>query len=295
MSHGFPFRHVAVFGLGLLGGSLCKSIRRIDPGVTLSAYGRNPDRLKPALDDGTVDRIGKQDEADIGGADLVIVSLPVAVSIELTRYILNRDDLVPGALVIDVGSVKGDIVRDAAPQPRGASFVGCHPMAGSEKTGYAHARDNLYAGSSVIITPHEKNRKEDIDLVRGFWEALGAKTVLTSPELHDALVSRTSHLPHMAACVLVEQLDTAVGMLDAGDQAGFFIGNGFRDTTRIAAGSEEVWSEICFQNTDNIIAAMDDYIRRMESLKEIIRKASENPEVLNRYFLKIRKIREGLS
>jgi prephenate dehydrogenase len=295
MTDGFPFRNVAVFGLGLLGGSLCKSIRRVDPGVKLSAFGRNPDRLKPALDDGAVDRIGRQDDADIGDADLVVVSMPVAVSIELIRDILNRDDLMPGALVIDVGSVKEDIVADAARQSRGASFIGCHPMAGSEKSGYAHGRDDLYSGSSVIITPHEMNRDEDVDAVRRFWEALGAKTVLTPPDMHDILVSRTSHLPHMAACVLVEQLDAAVGALGAGERAGFFIGNGFRDTTRIAAGSEEIWSEICSQNADNIIAAMDDYGKRLDELKEMIRNTAEDPDALNRYFLNMRKIREVVS
>ncbi len=295
MADGFPFRSVAVFGLGLLGGSLCKSIRRVDPGVRLSAFGRNPERLKPALDDGTVDSIGSQDGADISDADLVVVSMPVAVSIELIRDVLNREDLKPGALVIDVGSVKGDIVNDAVRQSRGASFIGCHPMAGSEKSGYAYGRDDLYSGSSVIITPHARNRGEDVDAVRRFWEALGSKTVLTPADMHDILVSRTSHLPHMAACVIVEQLDAAIAALGVGDRSGFFIGNGFRDTTRIAAGSEEVWSEICSQNADNIIAAMDDYVKRLDALKEMIRNAAEDPGTLNRYFSTMRKIREEIS
>ena len=289
MPDGFLFKSVAVFGLGLLGGSLCRALRAASPPVRLSAWGRSVDRLKPALEDGIVDRVGTLEEADLRGVDLAVVATPVVSSIAIIRDILDN-----GALVIDVGSVKEEIVRGVIDHPRAGRFVACHPMAGSEKTGYLHGRADLYEGSAVIITPHEKNRDDVLDAVSGFWERLGARTVRTSPAEHDALVARTSHLPHMVSCVLVEQLAGALEK-DAAGPAGLFIGRGFRDMTRIAAGSEEIWSEISALNAENIAGAIDDFIDRLESLKGMIRDAGEKPDALSGYLAKIRKVREDIS
>jgi len=293
MPDGFPFKSVAVFGLGLLGGSLCRALRAASPPVRLSAWGRSVDRLRPALEDGTVDRVGTLEEADLRSVDLAVVATPVVSSIAIIRDILDNSALGDGALVVDVGSVKEEIVRGVIDHPRAGRFVACHPMAGSEKTGYLHGRADLYEGSAVIITPHEKNQGDVLDAVACFWECLGARTVRTSPAEHDALVARTSHLPHMVSCVLVEQLAGALEK-DAGP-AGLFIGRGFRDMTRIAAGSEEIWSEISALNAGNIAGAIDDFIGRLESLKGMIREAGESPAVLNGYLAKIRKVREDIS
>lgn len=293
MPDGFPFKSVAVFGLGLLGGSLCRALRAASPTIRLSAWGRSVDRLKPALADGTVDHAGTIEEADLRGVDLAVVATPVAASIAIIRNILGNGAFEDSALVIDVGSVKEEIVRGVIDHPRAGSFVACHPMAGSEKTGYLHGRADLYEGSAVIITPHEKNQGDGLHAVARFWERLGARTVSTSPAEHDALVARTSHLPHMVSCVLVEQLAGALEK-DAGP-AGFFIGRGFRDMTRIAAGSEEIWSEISALNAGNITGAIDDFIDRLESLKGMIRVAGEKPAALNDYLAKIRKVREDIS
>ncbi|MBP7585988.1 MAG: prephenate dehydrogenase/arogenate dehydrogenase family protein, partial [Spirochaetes bacterium] len=278
---------------GLLGGSLCRALRAASPPVRLSAWGRSVDRLRPALEDGTVDRVGTLEEADLRGVDLAVVATPVVSSIAIIRDILDNNALGDGALVVDVGSVKEEIVRGVIDHPRAGRFVACHPMAGSEKTGYLHGRADLYEGSAVIITPHEKNQGDVLDAVARFWECLGARTVRTSPAEHDALVARTSHLPHMVSCVLVEQLAGALEK-DAGP-AGLFIGRGFRDMTRIAAGSEEIWSEISALNAGNIAGAIDDFIGRLESLKGMIREAGESPAVLNGYLAKIRKVREDIS
>lgn len=289
----FP-RNVAVYGLGLLGGSLCMNLRKKVPGARLAAYGRSVERLRPALDEGTVDRIGTIDDADLCGADLVVVAMPVAASIDIIQSILGNGGLGDGALVIDVGSVKEEIVRGVIGHPRAGRFVGCHPMAGSEKTGYRNGREDLYEGSSVIITPHEKNEGSDIEKISQFWRGLGARTVLTSPGEHDALVARTSHLPHMVSCVLVDQLAAVIGDENR-DRAGHFIGRGFKDMTRIAAGSEELWSEICMLNAGNITAAMDDLMERLAEVRRMISGVRENPDALNEYLAVIRNLREGLS
>lgn len=294
MPDGFPFSNVAVYGLGLLGGSLCMALRGAAPSTVLSAWGRSVDRLRPALEEGIVDRVGTMEEADLRGVDLVVVSMPVAASIAIIRNILDSASLPENALVVDVGSVKEEIVRGVASHPRSGRFVGCHPMAGSEKTGYRNGKADLYDGSAVIITPHEKNSGDDIEKISRFWRALGARTLITSPAAHDALVARTSHLPHMVSCVLVEQLARAQ---ETGGTApvDFFIGRGFRDMTRIAAGSEELWSEISMLNAGNIAGAIDDFIARLGELKGMINDVRDNPEKLNGYLARIRKLREEIS
>ncbi len=223
--------------------------------------------------------------------DLAVVATPVVSSIAIIRDILDNSALGDGALVVDVGSVKEEIVRGVIDHPRAGRFVACHPMAGSEKTGYAHGRADLYDGSAVIITPHEKNPDGAVDAVARFWELLGARTVRTSPAEHDALVARTSHLPHMVSCVLVDQLAAALGKKHAGP----FMGRGFRDMTRIAAGSEEIWSEISALNAGNIAGAIDDFIHRLDALKGMILEAGKSPDALSGYLTKIRKEREDIS
>jgi len=289
----FIFKNVAVYGLGLLGGSLCMALRKAAPGTAISAWGRSAERLRPALDGGIVDRAGSMEEADLAGADLVVVSTPVAASIDIILNILDRKDLGEHALVIDVGSVKEKIVDGVVSHSRARSFVGCHPMAGSEKTGFRNGRADLYEGSAVIITPHGKNEKSDVEKVDRFWKALGARTVFTGASLHDALVARTSHLPHMVSCVLVEQLTAGRG--DTAGMVNDFIGRGFRDMTRIAAGSEEIWGEISLLNSRNITAAIDDFIDRLASLRDMIGRAGTEPEKLNEYLARVRKSREEIA
>ncbi len=287
------FSNVAVYGLGLLGGSLCMALRKTAPGTAISAWGRSAQRLKPALDEGLVDRAGAMEDADLSGADLVVVSTPVAASIGIIRDILGREDLEEHALVLDVGSVKEAIIDSVISHCRARSFVGCHPMAGSEKTGFRNGRPDLYSGSAVIITPHEKNEKTDVEKVDRFWKALGARTVFTGASFHDALVARTSHLPHMVSCVLVEQLTAGRG--DIADIRDDFIGRGFKDMTRIAAGSEEIWGEISLLNSRNITSAIDDFIARLAALRDLIDRAGTDREKLDDYLTRMRKSREEIA
>ncbi len=293
MPDGFPFKHIAVFGLGLLGGSLCKAVRKISPSTRLSAWGRSADRLLPALHDGTVDRIGLAEEADLAGVDCVVVASTVVSSIAILKNILDREDLGKNTVVIDVGSVKEAILKSISTHSRYNQFIGCHPMAGSEKKGYDNGRSDLYNASIVIITPHDKNSNSDIEKTENFWRMLGAKTVRLDAALHDRIVARTSHLPHMSACVLV---DLVAGLWEkfGAEQVSYGIGKGFRDSTRIAAGSEEVWSEIAMLNAENIVSAIDDMVLCLEELKRMIIDSRENQEKLNDYLARTRRHREEI-
>ena len=288
------FNSVAIFGLGLLGGSICRALKQLDPGVRISAYGRSTARLEPALADRTVDAIGTFDRIDLAGVDLAVVCTPVDSTIDIITGILGSSSLDPRAIVIDVGSVKEAIVRAAVALERSAQFIGCHPMAGSEKAGYEHSRPDLYRGSSVIITPHQGNRQSDIDAAAGFWKSLGARTVVVSPEEHDRIVAYTSHLPHMAACALVEVFHAF--RAEDGPQAGIgdFIGNGFRDATRISSGSPDMWRDIVLQNKDNISGAIDRLIEELGRLRKLITGDGPGGELVHDYLAAAKKTRDGL-
>lgn len=288
------FDNVAIFGLGLLGGSICRALKQLNPGVFISAYGRNAARLEPALNEKIVDAIGSFDRISLSGVELAVVSTPVDSTIEITRSILTHGELDRRAIVIDVGSVKETIVREAMGLERSAQFIGCHPMAGSEKTGYEHSRHDLYNGSSVIITPHAGNRRDDIDTVIGFWESLGAQTVVATPEEHDRIVAYTSHLPHMVASSLVEVLHDFRRDNEPPQGIGAFIGNGFRDVTRVSSGSPDMWRDIVLQNRDNISGAIDRMIEELEGLKKLISGAGPGGDRVHDYFSGTKKIRDGL-
>lgn len=288
------FKNVAIIGLGLLGGSVCRALKKLEPGIFISAYGRNEEKLAPALRDKAVDAIGSFDRISLAGVELAVVSTPVDSSVEIIKTILNNNGLGPDAIVIDVGSVKDVIVREASRLERGGQFIGCHPMAGSEKTGYEFSRYDLYNGSSVIITPHDGNRRADIDAIVNFWEILGARAVVISPGEHDRIVTYTSHLPHMTASALVAVFRDFLKESGAAAEIGMFIGNGFRDATRISSGSPDMWRDIVIQNRDNIAGAIDRMIGELESLKRIITETGSDTGRVYNYFNAVKNIRDGL-
>ncbi|MBP7604713.1 MAG: prephenate dehydrogenase/arogenate dehydrogenase family protein [Spirochaetes bacterium] len=272
------FRRVSVVGLGLLGGSLCRALKEADASVHITAFARDVARLSRALSDGMIDRALPVGELSPAGFDLVVIASPVLSSIESLEKLLGHPEI-GGCLIIDVGSVKAPLVALADAHMNGARFVGCHPMAGSEKSGYEHSSGALYRGASVIITPGKKNTEDDVRAVERFWTSLGARTVRSGAEEHDRLVAVTSHMPHLAACAVADLVaDTA-----AGTDITPFIGNGFRDLTRIAMGSPDLWTDIEAANAENIVRAIDELTARLEHIRRFI--AEGRHEAEGRVFL----------
>ncbi len=288
------FNNVAIFGLGLLSGSICRALKKLNPAINIAAYGRDAGRLQQAIAEKTVDTAGTFERISLSGVELAIVSTPVDSSIGITRRILAHAELDPRTIVIDVGSVKEKIIREVRDLDRAAQFIGCHPMAGSEKTGYGYSRDDLYNGSSVIITPHAGNRESDIAAVTDFWESLGARTVTVSPEEHDRIVAYTSHLPHVVASSLVEVFHSFRRDNEPPSGIDAFIGNGFRDVTRISSGSPDMWRDIVIQNRDNISGAVDRMIEELNHLKQVISGSGPDGGQVHEYLLRAKKIRDGL-
>lgn len=259
------FRRVAVVGLGLLGGSLCRALKGIDPSIDITAFARDVSKLEAALAERAVDRALPVDGLSPAGMDLAVIASPVLSSIESLKKLLGHPDL-GDCLIVDVGSVKAPLVALAAAHSRGGRFVGCHPMAGSEKSGYEHSSGALYRGASVIITPHQKNDAAIIETVERFWKSLGSRTVLCDAQVHDRLVALTSHVPHLVACAVADLVADASDGTDITP----FIGSGFRDLTRIAMGSPDMWTDIEAANGENIVHRIDELIGRLEFVRRFI-------------------------
>ena len=231
-----PFDRLAVLGLGLLGGSVAAAAKERGLAREVVGAARRPAPLERALAAGIVDVVAKPAEAVVG-ADFVVLGTPVG---NMTAVLADvRDGLAPGALVTDVGSVKGAVL-DALPGllPEGVDFVGSHPMAGSHLRGPDHARADLFEGATCVVTPRPGQDERPVERIAAFWEALGARVERRTAETHDEDVAWVSHLPHLVAFAFADALK------EAPDQVGTLAGGGFRDFTRIAQSDAEMWGEI---------------------------------------------------
>jgi prephenate dehydrogenase len=233
-----------------------------------------------------VDHATRDIERAVEKADLVILCTPLSRMRELTEKMLPA--LKPGAIVTDVGSVKGSVVEELEPLVAGAGayFVGSHPMAGGEKTGVSAARADLFANSVCIITPTPNSDKDAVSQVETFWKALGARLLKLTPAVHDDLVSRSSHLPHVVAAELANYILSPAHP----DEQAAVCANGFRDTTRIASGSPEMWRDIAATNAKNLSRVLGVFI---EDLQEF-RLALDNGDVktIEEFFEKAKQRRD---
>jgi prephenate dehydrogenase len=258
-------QRLAVVGVGLLGGSVAKAARAHRLAREIVGVGRDAGRLRPALDDGTLDRATTDPREGVRDADFVVLAAPV---LAIERLLETVWSAVPAdGVMTDVGSTKQGIVETArrlgAGRPLG--FVGSHPMAGSEQSGYGVARADLFRGATVIVTPTESSAPGAVKSVVAFWEALGAARILTlEAEAHDHAVAAVSHLPHLVACALV---DGAARFAPAALEVA---ARGFRDTTRIAAADPDVWQEIFLANRAALGASLRGFLTALEELARTI-------------------------
>jgi prephenate dehydrogenase len=280
-------QRLAVVGVGLLGGSVAKAARAHGLAREIVGVGRDPGRLRPALDDGTLDRATSDPRDAVRDADFVVLATPVQA---IERLLETVWPVLPvDGVVTDVGSTKQGIVETARRLGAGRSlgFVGSHPMAGSEQSGYAVARADLFRGATVIVTPTESSAPATVKHVVTFWEALGATRVLSlEAAAHDRAVAAISHLPHLVACALVdgvERYDPAALALAA---------RGFRDTTRIAAADPEVWQEIFLANRAALGGSLQAFLAALEELTRAIE--SGDAGALRAALARVKSRRESL-
>jgi prephenate dehydrogenase len=253
---------LAIVGVGLLGGSVAKAARAQAIAREIVGVGRDERRLRPAVADGTLDRATTDLADGVAGADRIVLAATVAVN-EVLLPVVWRS-AAAGAIITDVGSTKRSIVAVAerlAPARRDVQFVGSHPMAGSEQSGYAVARADLFRHATVVVTPSESTEPATVKSVGELWTALGARVVTLDAETHDRAVAAISHLPHVVAWALVD----AVARFEP--DAFAIAARGFKDTTRIAAADPDVWREILLGNRDAVLASVAAFRGALDELE----------------------------
>jgi len=255
-------KRIAILGLGLMGGSIGLALKNRRSPWTVAGYARRAETRDLALARNVVDEAHAEPGAAVRDADLVVLCLPIMANLSLLESCL--EDLRDDALVTDVGSTKADLTKgiDALLVNRGASYVGSHPVAGSEKQGVEAAIPDLYQDALVIVTPSASSTSAQVEMVSTFWRDLDSTVLVQSAEEHDQWMARTSHLPHMAAAALV----ASVGRGDDLARIRTFCGSGFRDTTRVAEGSPEVWLDILRTNRQNVVSELLLFKEEIESL-----------------------------
>lgn len=279
------FGKISIFGVGLLGGSLGKALRERGLAEEVTGWVRRPAAGEEALARGAVDRFTLDPAEAAAQAELLVLCTPVG---RMEQIVGQWPKLQAGAVVTDVGSVKAPLV-DALEEPvaaRGGRFVGSHPMAGSERTGVAHARADLFEGAVCVVTPTGRSENGSVLRVEGLWRAVGGRPLRLDPEQHDAWVSRASHLPHLTAAALV--LEVLGAEQPAGLQA--LCATGFRDTTRVASGSVDVWHDIVLHNGRHLAEALEGLRSQIEALRRVIE--TGNRDALRDFLTQAKELRD---
>jgi len=259
-------KHLVVIGTGLIGGSFALALKRRGLVERVTGVGRGRSNLEHALLLGVVDDIGENLAAAVRDADLVLAAIPVGAMPAMFRELAGA--LQPGAILTDAGSTKRDVIAAAriALGDKIGQFVPGHPIAGAETNGAGAAHAELFEGKPLILTPLAENRSADVDRVESLWAACGARVVRMEENDHDRVFAAVSHLPHLAAFALMEEL------AERPDAEFFFryAGSGFRDFSRIAGSHPEMWRDIALANRTALISELDIYIDKLEAIRGMI-------------------------
>ncbi len=247
------WNNVSLLGLGLLGGSLGKALIAGNHAKKVAGFVRRTERIQEAIHAGVAHEASLDLEEVVRDADLVVLCTPVLKMLPITEEMQHY--LKPNALVTDVGSVKAPLVQILEPliAKANATYVGSHPMAGSEQQGLAYARPDLFQGATCVVTPTPDTPKNAVESIQQLWRQVGGTPEVMDATEHDIRVARCSHLPHVTATMLADWI------LDPehGDQQSRLCSTGFKDTTRVASGSPEMWSDILASNKVALLNSLD--------------------------------------
>ena len=264
------FKGILIIGLGLIGGSLALSLKREGYKGKIYGFDLNENRVKIAKEMGAIDEgFTSFDEVPWKDIDLVILATPVKTFLDIAKKI--KPYLKEGTIISDVGSVKGDLVKQLEKIFKPFKFIGAHPIAGTEKEGVENAVIGLFKNKKLILTIDEED--EDTKRLEELWNDLGAKVEVMNPDLHDFVFASVSHLPHAVAFALVDSLITL--SKETGIDLFLYPGAGFKDFTRIAASSPVIWKDIFLQNKKDVLHTIDEFINSMRKLREYIEKEDE--------------------
>ncbi len=278
---------IGIIGLGLIGGSIAHAVKETDPSCRIIALNRSEPSLLAAKADGVVDVGVHEITGDFEGCDVIFLCAPVQTNIEflpkLQPYLSAR------TILTDVGSVKNEIHEAVSRILPDAHFIGGHPMAGKEKVGYTNSSAALLRDCYYYVTPSAAASKEDVEYLTSLIERIGCHPVTVPQEKHDFIVAAISHIPHLAAYMLVKLVkdqDTPEEYMR------FTAAGGFKDTTRIASSDPTMWEQIFLSNRDNILKLTDLYIKELTDMRELI--AEGDGKAMHRIFESIRDYRNSI-
>ena len=277
---------LAIIGVGLIGGSLAHALKKAGECGTVVGFGRNTANLEKAVELGVIDEYSSDLSSVVKNADVIVLATPLMSFNSLLSEIASH--IKPGAVITDVGSVKGSVVSDARAVLGDAisSFIPAHPIAGTEKSGVQAAFPELFQDHMVILTPVPENPEDIIKLITRMWEICGAKVVTMSVDNHDKVLAATSHLPHVLAYALV---DCLANMSEQDDIFTFSAG-GFRDFTRIASSHPEMWSDICISNNENLLNVIEQFKDHLAIITGLIQR--HDKKGLEKLFLDVKNTRD---
>ncbi len=280
------FKGILIIGLGLIGGSLALNLKKEGFKGKIFGFDLVQNRIDYAKEKGIIDDGFTQfDKIPWEEIDLVVIASPLRTFTDIAKNIKNF--LKEGSLITDVGSVKGELVEKLERMFKPFKFIGGHPIAGTEKEGVENAVEGLFKGKKFIISTNYDSDDKDIKRIKKLWEDLGSKVEFMTPEEHDFIFASVSHLPHAVAFAMI---NTLVELSDKSNIDLFlYPGAGFRDFTRIAASSPEIWKDIFLENKENLIETIEVYKNVLDKLKCLIEE--ENEEGLREYISQSRNRR----
>ncbi len=279
------FKHIAIIGVGLIGGSFALALKKQGFKGKITGMGRSKKKLVKAKKLGMVDNYTTEYSKGIKDADLILLAVPVGQFETIVRNI--RHNIKEGTTVTDVGSVKAQIVRKLEPlMPEGVHFVGAHPIAGKECSGVNCASAELYENARCVITPSRNTNKNALRKIIRLWKTVGAKTTLMEPEEHDVIFAAVSHLPHVVAYALVN------GIIRVDETILHHGGKGLRDMTRIAKSPAELWRDICSHNKKNILKSLKMFSSSLSHITKLIERSDWKG--LEKEFIKAREASKPL-
>ena len=283
------FKKIALIGFGLIGGSIARAARAQGLAGEIVTTARSAKTRARVQELGIVDRVVETNAEAVKDADLVILCIPVGACGPVAQEIAAH--LKPGAIVSDVGSVKGAVVRDMAPHlPAGVHFVPAHPVAGTEHSGPDSGFAELFINRWCILTPPEGTDPNAVERLRAFWAALGARVEIMTPDHHDLVLAITSHLPHLIAYTIVGTADELAQVTSS--EVMKFSAGGFRDFTRIAASDPTMWRDVFLANKDAVLEMLGTFNEDLSKLTRAIRRG--DGEALFEHFTRTRAIRRGI-
>lgn len=285
--HGYYYQKVALIGTGLIGGSIGIALREKRLVKVISGYDRNFTSGAEAVERGAIDYAAESPLEAVRDADLIILAVPVMSTLQLLQEIIPA--ISNGAMITDVGSTKGSIMAAVEQMlPPNIHFIGGHPMAGSEESGIMGADPALLENAIYVLTPGLKTPPKAVDRLAEMFEKAGAQPLMLDPLAHDRAVASVSHLPHIIAATLVQ----SVAGVSEHELVRTLAAGGFRDSTRIALGSPDVWRDICVSNRWALLAALKRFKVKLDTMEEAL--AEPNPVSIQEYLQQARDYRKTI-